>query len=370
MNDNLLIGMHGNARGDMVSAALINSHHGALELLHAGRTDYPAAIRRTLVQVQENTKSPDPGLRALLDETLGRFLARVAQNLASEAGMEMRDILAIGYDGQETCCAPGKEETMGMRLGSGKLLAKNTGTTAVGNFQHADMQSGGRGKPLSPLFHQHMFYSQDENRAVLSISESAVLTMLPISEAISAVECGPGYGLIDAWAERHLGDHADPRGRWAHKGHCDQHLLQRLLDDPVFSHPVNTSPTGKTLPLKTLDEILAENTIQPVNVQATLNEFAARRVTLSFGDGPAPKRLLVCGSGAENLFLIRCIAALIPDTVVETTSRFGAEPGWVECMSLAWLAEKRLAESCHDTRPLTGANQAVLLGEIHIPPAS
>ena len=283
--------------------------------------------------------------RSLLDETLGRFFARVAQNLAREAGMEMHDILVIGFDGQETRGALGKKETKWQKLGSGKLLAKNSGTTVVGNFHLAGLHAGGRGKPLLPLFHQHMFHSQDENRAVLNISESADLTMLPTHGAITTGECGPGHGLLDAWAERHMGGQADAQGKWALKGQCDRQLLERLMDSPVLEHPVNTSPEDSTFLLKALDEILAQNTIQPVDVQATLNEHIARRVALSLKEELIPRRLLLCGRGAENLFLMRRIAVHLPDTVVETTARFGVEPCWVECMCLAWLAEQQIGRA-------------------------
>jgi anhydro-N-acetylmuramic acid kinase len=102
-------------------------------------------------------------------------------------------------------------------------------------------------------------------------------------------------------------------------------------------------------------------------VQTTLLELTALSTANSLLEHMQPRRLLVCGGGAHNRFLMRRIAAALPDVVVESTSRYGAEPDWVEAMLFAWLAKERLLGAAQNTPPITGAAHPVLLGDIHQP---
>jgi anhydro-N-acetylmuramic acid kinase len=104
-----------------------------------------------------------------------------------------------------------------------------------------------------------------------------------------------------------------------------------------------------------------------VDVQATLAELSARSIAKSLAETGLPRRLLVCGGGVHNVFLLRRIAAALPDVVVESTARYGADPDWVEGLLFAWLTRERLNGRTQDTPPITGADHPVLLGTIHEP---
>ena len=116
-----------------------------------------------------------------------------------------------------------------------------------------------------------------------------------------------------------------------------------------------------------LDQILGQTPPAVINVQTTLAELTAQSITRSLAQGGLPDRLLICGGGAHNSYLMQRIAAASPGVVVESTAVHGADPDWVEGLLFAWLARERLSDREQDTATITGANQAVLLGEIHEP---
>jgi anhydro-N-acetylmuramic acid kinase len=159
----------------------------------------------------------------------------------------------------------------------------------------------------------------------------------------------------------------DDNGSWARKGELDAGLLGRLLDDPYFRLPAPKSTGLEHFNMNWLNKAFADECLKPVDVQTTLAELTALTAANSLADFTQPERLLVCGGGAHNAYLMRRIAAALPDTVVESTARYGAEPDWVEGLLFAWLARERLNESVQDTRPVTGADRPVLLGDIHEP---
>ena len=88
MSEQLGIGMLSGTSRDGVDAVLVNFAHGAMDLLHAKCTPYPAAIARTLDQLIESGQPPTSDMASLLDEQLGKFFARVAQDLVRESGLQ------------------------------------------------------------------------------------------------------------------------------------------------------------------------------------------------------------------------------------------------------------------------------------------
>jgi len=370
--DEHFIGMLSGTSRDGVDAVLVNFSHGSMQLLHAICTPYPPAIKLTLDQLLATGKPPAGDVASLLDENLGRFFARVAQNLVRETGMEMRDIRAIGSHGQTVWHDPEAEIPVTIQLGNPELIARGTKSTVVADFRTADVQAGGQGAPLAPLLHQQLFRDDTEDRAILNLGGIANLTLLPAKRdvsggGVSGHDCGPGNCLLDAWTRLHLQKDYDDNGRWASKGRLDKKLLQRLLADPYFSAPPPKSTGLETFNMSWLEKMLADSSPKEVDVQTTLAELTALSVASSLLESGQPTRLLVCGGGVHNTFLMRRIAAALPDVIVQSTARHGADPDWVEGLLFAWLARERLNECVQDTMPITGANQPVLLGDIYEP---
>jgi anhydro-N-acetylmuramic acid kinase len=367
MNDELIIGMLSGTSRDGVDAVLVNFSNDSMDILHASCTPYPTAIKLTLDQLLETGAAPSKDITSLLDDNLAIFFARVAQDLVRATGMEMRDIHAIGSHGQNVWHQPGGENPVSIQLGKGELIARNTGTTVVTNFRSADVEAGGQGAPLVPLLHQKLFHSETEDRAILNIGGIANLTLIPAKGGVAGFDCGPGNCLMDAWASRQLQKDYDDSGRWAAKGELDPDLLNKMLTDPYFTKQPPKSTGLEHFNMTWLENMLRNTALSEVDVQATLAELSTRSITRSLEEAGLPDRLLVCGGGVHNAFLMGSIAASLPDVIVESTSRYGTDPDWVEGLLFAWLTRERLNNKTQDTAPITGADFPVLLGNIHQP---
>ncbi len=364
----LFIGMLSGTSRDGVDAVLVSFGNGSMQLLHALCTPYPTAIKLTLEQLLATGRPPARDVASVLDENLGCFFARVAQNLVREAGLEMQDIRAIGSHGQTVWHAPTEDPPVTIQLGKPELIARGTKTTVVADFRSADVLAGGQGAPLAPLLHQVLFHDDTEDRAILNLGGIANLTLLPASKketGIHGYDCGPGNCLMDAWTQRHLQEEYDDSGRWASKGQANNALLQGLLADPYFSLPAPKSTGLEYFNMSWLEKLLGDSSPAEVDVQATLVELTARSIASSLQISGLPTRLLVCGGGAHNAYLMRRIAAALPEVIVEPTTRYGADPDWVEGLLFAWLARERLAGRTQNTAAITGADGKVLLGDIY-----
>jgi len=374
VTDELFIGMLSGTSRDGVDAVLVNFGARSMEILHAICAPYPVAIRQTLDQLLASGAAPPAGVAQVLDENLAYFFARTAQNLVREAGLEMRDIRAIGSHGQNVWHQPRGENPVTIQLGRGDLIARNTGVAVVNDFRRADLEAGGQGAPLAPLLHQRLFRSDAEDRAVLNLGGIANLTLLPAAGGVTGFDCGPGMCLLDGWIQRRLHKVYDDGGRWAARGAVNAELLERMLTDPYFNLPPPKSTGLEYFSMAWLERKLDGSDLAGADVQATLAELTAQGVARSLaGAGlPArlPKRLLVCGGGVHNLDLVSRIAGALPRVTVESTARHGANPDWVEGLLFAWLARERQNGNAQETAPVTGARRPVLLGEIHQPPGA
>ena len=85
-------------------------------------SDYQADTVGAFAEVLTDIRG-DVSSGTQLDESLGRFFARIVQNLVREAGMEMRDIRAIGSHGQNVWHQPWGEHPVSLQLGRPDLIA-------------------------------------------------------------------------------------------------------------------------------------------------------------------------------------------------------------------------------------------------------
>lgn len=365
MNEALFIGLISGTSRDGVDAALVNIRDERIELLHALCNPYPPAITRDLDALLASPAEPVAAKTATLDDHLARFFALTARELVAQAGMQPHDIRAIGSHGQTVWHQPAGPRPRSIQLGKGDLIARHTGITTVSDFRTADIRAGGQGAPLAPLLHRRLFYSPDENRVILNIGGIANITHLHADGSVSGFDCGPGNCLMDAWIRHVSGQRYDKSGAWAASGQVHEDLLASLLTDPYFDLPAPKSTGIEYFNLAWLESRIGALDIPAPDLQCTLTELTAASIVRSL-EGSLPDRLLVCGGGVHNAYLLFRLGRLLPDTVVESTLKQGTDPDWVEAVLFAWLASERLAERPQDTRTITGAQTPALLGRIHL----
>ena len=71
--------------------------------------------------------------------------------LLAAAGVEAREVQAVGFHGQTILHAPEARRTW--QIGDGAQLAELTGVPVICDFRSADVAAGGQGAPLAPLYH-------------------------------------------------------------------------------------------------------------------------------------------------------------------------------------------------------------------------
>ena len=290
------------------------------------------------------------------------------EGLLKKGNLRPGDIDVIGFHGQTLYHDPKGAYTL--QVGDGERLARQVGIPVVYDFRSKDMEFGGEGAPLVPIYHHALVQALvKEGRltlpvAVVNIGGVANVTYLgsgafdPASEPdMLAFDTGPGNALINDWVETHTGELMDEGGRYAAAGVVDEMFVSDFLDHPYFSQ----------VPPKSLDRdqftTLKVGELSLEDGAATLAEITVKTIALSrqfMAD--VPEKWIIVGGGAFNSYLMRRLS-------LELGSRlcFAEDLGWqgdqIEAEAFGFLAVRHLADLPFTFPKTTGVSKSLCGGE-------
>jgi len=365
----LYLGLMSGTSMDGVDSALCEVRNRRfLRVVGSQSQQYSSSLRQDLLRLQREQPALSLDALAKLDHAVAQTFAHAAIGLLREVGLTPADVKGLGSHGQTVFHDPSGARSS-LQLGDPSLIAALTGITTVADFRRADVARGGQGAPLVPAFHHAVFASDWEARAVVNIGGIANLTALPGADAkaVRGFDTGPGNGLMDEWAQTHLRAPMDHEGRWAAGGHLHEGLLQALMGDPYFAQAPPKSTGRGYFNLDWVRQRFAKlEELSAADVQRTLCELTAATIAAAVQAQPkATGSLYVCGGGALNVFLMRRLKELLPNSAVSDTARLGLAPGLVEPAAFAWLAMRTLHELPGNLPGVTGASREAVLGGIY-----
>lgn len=308
-----------------------------------------------------------------LHHDLGRFYAKGAEGKAT--GVEL-----AGLHGQTVFHNPDPKRPATFQIGEPAYLARQLNRPVVSNFRAMDLAAGGQGAPLATIFHLNLWGREGSHVAINNLggisNVTSILWRTGQAPEILAFDTGPANMPMDLAMGRFSNGRKslDRNGATAAGGVVDEKALARMLRHKFLHLPPPKSTGRELFGEKFLDEALKwMPQATPAEVLATLTEFTARSLAQSYRTLlPAmPERVILCGGGAANPFLVGRIGAglreLRPDIQVLTCPEVGWPSQAVEPAAfafLAWLRHKRLTGNIPQT---TGAAEAVPLGQITLP---
>ncbi len=364
MAGELFIGLMSGTSLDGVDAALVRfSDQNNPQVLHTHFIAYPAPLRSALLTLQHPSDN-ELETCALLANQLSQLYVQAVHELLQAAKVSSNAVTAIGCHGQTIRHRP--ELGFTMQIGNAALLAELTNINVVSDFRSRDIASGGQGAPLVPVFHQAMFASKTQNRAIVNIGGIANITYLPTSGKLLGFDSGPGNMLLDMWVKRHLNLDYDENGNWARSGALMPELLNKMLEDPYFSMPPPKSTGRDLFNAHWLNLHLNQGSYAPENVARTLTALSAISIYQAISDFCGDvQQIYLCGGGAKNSLLIEELAACMPDTLISNTDSLGVGTDWAEAIAFAWLAKQCIHGVAMNLSAVTGANGPRILGAVY-----
>lgn len=342
-------------------------------VLAAAHTPFPEALREAFGTLQQ-PGDDEIHREAMAANGLARVYADCVAELLRLAGTQAGNVTAIGAHGQTIRHRPGQYDGIGYtrQTQHPALLAELSGIDVVADFRSRDIAAGGQGAPLVPAVHAALFGTHDETRVVCNIGGISNISILPAATTgrpVTGFDCGPGNALLDDWIHRHRGLPFDDRGTWAASGHVDVQLLTRLLAEPYFHTPPPKSTGRDLFHPGWLQGVLDSFGSQPpssADIQATLATLTATAIARDVQHhAPDARRLIVCGGGARNNYVMTALGHLLPGVTVQTTEDFGVPVSQVEAIAFAWLARQCVRREPGNVPTVTGAAGPRVLGAIY-----
>ena len=359
-----VIGLMSGTSLDGVDAALIETDGEGIRAFGAGteiayttedRSILQDAVDRALDWGFEGDKSDFTAAEDVLTRT---HVEAVHAVLESEA-LSAPPVELIGFHGQTVLHKAPKDDEAGqtLQIGDGEALAKALGIPVVYDFRSADMQKGGQGAPLAPLYHRALALDAGlSDIAVLNLGGVANVTWLEDGQDPIAFDTGPANGLIDAWCQDLTDKSHDEGGKLACAGAVDLDVLAQLMSHEFF-------PKAAPKSLDRWDFSLAPaRGLSLEDGAATLTRFTARTVADAVRMLGEPSRVLVTGGGRHNETLMGMLEEELPRVQVEPVEAVGWRGDFIEAEAFAWLAarfERGLPTSLPST---TGVSEPVCGG--------
>ena len=352
---------------DAVDAALVKVSDDDIELLHYLDFTLPIELKRRIRTV---TASTPVSVISQLDAELGVIFADAANQLLSETELKANEITAIGSHGQTIYHAPDNVPAQTLQIGDANIIACNTNIATVADFRRMDMAYGGQGAPLAPLFHAVKFRTTHD-RVILNIGGFSNITLLVENPEINLMgfDTGPGNALMDDWIQHRLDQEYDKDGAWARSGTVNSKLLEALLNSEYFQRQVPKSTGRDDFNLSWLEQKMnAMPMLEKQDIQATLLALTVHSVVNAINLHAAnAKDILVCGGGANNIFLMEQLERFLPGKKVLKTTEFGVQTDAVEACCFAWLAHLRMEKVRPPLSSITSARSNSILGGLYLP---
>ncbi len=359
----LYVGLMSGTSMDGIDAVLLAVEPEGMQVRGAAHRDWPASLRTRLRHAAEHPDATGLDELGALDTAVGIELAAAAATVLETSGVARDDVRAVGSHGQTIRHRPDGALPFTMQIGDPSILAERLGIDVVADFRRRDVAAGGQGAPLAPAFHAAAFGTTTEARAVVNVGGIANVTVLVPGRDVVGFDAGPGNCLLDAWARRCTDRPFDRDGAWAATGTPDAALLARLLADPYFAHTGPKSTGRERFSDAWLDARLDGSSRAPADVQATLVELTVRAVAAAVPSDMV--RVLVCGGGAFNPYLMARLRGALPGRSLHTTADYGLAPDHVEAAAFAWLAHRHVTGRTGNLPSVTGAVRDVPLGALY-----
>jgi anhydro-N-acetylmuramic acid kinase len=296
--------------------------------------EYEDEVRQKLINIRAKTLAVDD-LKVHSDEikSLEREITLFHANVVNEILKTSKiKIDLLGFHGQTIFHDPKKKITK--QLGDGNLLSKLTKKLVIYDFRKNDLENGGQGAPLTPIYHKllaEIFKEKGKIKLpiiILNIGGIANTTTINQNYKMTSMDIGPGNCLIDKWIRVNSDKNFDKNGDIARSGNVNKFILEQKKDNLYYKR----SNKKKSLDTNDFDISFAKG-LSLEDGAATITELTADIISKKLED----KDVYVCGGGRKNQFLIDSIQSKIKSKILQIDN-LDIDGSFIESQAFGYLA--------------------------------
>lgn len=296
---------------------------------------------------------------------------QAAKQLMYQAKLQPADIEVVGYHGQTLYHKP--SQRLSWQAGEAQYLADQLGCTVISAFRQADIEQGGQGAPLVPLYHQALInQSPCYPTAVINCGGIANMTAVlgPSNDELIAFDIGPGSVLLDRLVRQQTqGQYNFDRG-----GLLAQHGQVCAATLAILKQMILPKSFLDKVPPKSLDsydcQIPTEvHSLSLADGLATLAALSAECIADSLSLIQQPMRqIILAGGGWHHPRVFDEFKRRIkPGISIVRASQKGWSQDLLEAEAFAYLAKRSMLGLSLSTPHTTGVRQTCHGGQCFTP---
>ena len=256
------------------------------------------------------------------------------------------DIDLIGFHGQTVFHDP--KIQISKQLGDGRLLSSLFKKIVINNFRQNDLNHGGQGAPLTPIFHRLISKIIQKNfklkLPINIINIGGITNITQIKEDLNnsinffAYDLGPGNCLIDDWVRNNKDLKFDKDGNYANIGKVDDLILNQAIDNFEFKS-YETSLDVKDFDTSFVKGLSFEDGC------ATITKFTAYLISdglrkINKQNNINPHHYIICGGGRKNKSLMQSIENYLvnKNIIIKDIDDYNFNGNFIESQAFAYLA--------------------------------
>ena len=376
---NLYIGILTGTSMDSIDCGIFYYNKKECKTIAFYENHYPDELKKKIIKSYKNLKKCQKN--EALDNEFSELYAKYINKILIKENILPSDIKAIGMHGQTISHGTHNGKNFSLQIGCPNTLKKATKISVVSSFRQTDIENGGEGAPLAPLYHNYIFQHKNRNRIIVNIGGIANLSFIPKLNSkltIEGFDIGPGNTLIDFWANEKFQISYDKNGYIAKNNNINNKLLKLFLDDKYFLNKKNIKSTSTEYFSKEwVKEKLNKLNIKDLNngdILATLTELTAVTIFDAICNYKNIDDVYICGGGAFNITILDSIREKISchqkknkikAISVESSSKININPKSIESGLFAWLAYQRINNNKLDYSRITGSKKVKTIGIIY-----
>ena len=231
----------------------------------------------------------------------------------------------------------------------------------VNNFRSNDIEHGGQGAPLAPIYHQALAnFIKEKDIVFLNVGGVSNITFVGNNDELIALDCGPGNAPIDDFVRYHNKGLMDKDGNFAKLGNVNYDLVDEFMKNDFFNLPYPKSLDRNSFNFDNIYKLSLEDGC------ATMVKIIAMGISEALKLLPKkPSRILTAGGGRKNHTIVNEInlETKIPCKNIDDYNLRGDA---IEAEAFAFLAVRSLNDLPLSFPSTTGVKYPVTGGGISL----
>lgn len=322
---------------------------------------YKQEVKNKLKELKDKFSQFDPS--SVVKTRLYKKLNKSITLLHAHAAIKLikiykKKINIIGFHG--VTMFHNSKKKISIQLGDPLLLRQLLKTNIVFNFRKNDINNGGEGAPLVPVYHKLLLekFKEKSPSFFLNIGGISNFTFIKNNKIICASDIGPGNCILDNWIKINTSKNFDKDGRNAFKGIVDFHYVNNFIDRFDYFDKINISYDTSDFNVSELRGFSTEDGA------ATLSYISGILIANIINKFKKIKKVFVSGGGRKNLFLMNVIENNTNAKIINIdTKRINGD--FIESQAFAYISVRSLLKKPITFPNTTGTRKAVSGGDFY-----